>query len=180
MPITQRIPWRSLPIETLNVFEANFNAPLGQYGFTQNTANQNQVVLNLKKEYIYLIDLLSFSSSIAEADYLLSLSPTATTPTARLKLQKASGTYLFPAPFPAVNYKDNMPFSLWVYSPQGNDQLLIDFFGVLDQVAATVGIPIIRAQVSFVIYQINNGDQVIKMLERTANQIGEFYRVGSI
>ena len=45
MAISQRITWRALPQETLNIFTADFNTPVGQYGFTQNVANQGQTVI---------------------------------------------------------------------------------------------------------------------------------------
>jgi len=179
MGISQVITWRSLPIETTNTFQANFNAPLGQYGFTQNTANQNQVLLdNTNPNYIYLIDTLSYSASIPESIYLESLGGGSIPPSIRLKFQKDSGAYLYPRAFPAINYKDNMQFSFWFRTPQNVNRVLVDMFGVVNQVAATVGVPEIIAQFSLVIYQENNGDKIQKMLMDTANSIGNFYRMG--
>ena len=179
MAITQRITWRALPIETSNTFTANFNNPVGQYGYTQNAANQGQVLLqNVNPDYIYLIDTLSFSASIPEGVYLESLQAGATIPTIRFRFVKEGGAYIYPFAFPAVNYKDNMPFNFWFRTPQNTNNVLVDMYGILNQVAATVGVPSIIAQFSLVIYQENNGDQVQAMLEKTAKQIGTFYRVG--
>ena len=183
MSISQRITWRSLPIETANTFTAVFNDPLGAYGFTQNPANQNQVCLtNVNPDYIYLIDVLSFSCSIPEDVYLSSLNPSIYSgviePFFRLKFAKESKTFMYPFPFPGVNYKDNMPFNFWFRTPQNVNDVLIDMYGVIGQPAELVGIEEVTAQISFVIYQENNGDQVVKMLEKTAQNIGMFYRMG--
>lgn len=178
MSIQQFIPMRSLPIETQNVFEATFNSPAGQYGFTQNTANQNQTLLVTKKDYIYLIDRVSFSASIPEEDYLSSLGSGAILPTVRLKHSKQGGGYIYPRAFPAINYKDNLEFSFWFHSPQAGNIVQVDMFGVLNQIAATVGITTILAQLSYVVYQISNGTQVLKMLEKTGQAIGDFYSMG--
>lgn len=180
MAILQNITWRSLPIETVNAFTANFNNPVGQYGFTQNAANQNQVVINTNPNYIYLLDRLSFSASIGENIFLESTGPGATIPQFRLKFLKGSEGKIYPFGFPAINYKDNLEFSFWFRSPQGADALLIDFTGVLNQVPATVGLASIISQVSLVIYQENNGDQIQQMLEKTAKSIGSMYRVGAV
>jgi len=178
MSISQRITWRSLPIESYNQFYADFNTPVGQYGFTQQAANQNQLVIETNPNFIYLIDRISYAGSIDEGNWLESLGPGSTQPELRFNFLKSTGASLYPYPFPAINYKDNLEFSFWFYSPKKGDQLRISMTGVLNQVPDTVGIATIYAQVSFVIYQENNAEQIRKMKERTCGSIGGFYRNG--
>jgi hypothetical protein len=175
MSIRQEITWKSLPIETSNQFTANFNNPVGQYGFTQVAGNADQVLINMNPNYIYLIDRVSFSASIAEATYLDSLGVNAVQPQLRIRFLKQSGALTYPFPFPAINYKNNLEFSLWLRSPKRADQALISMTGVINQVAATVAIPTILAFASFVIYEENNLTKITKMLGATKPGIGREY-----
>lgn len=178
MSVPTPITWRSLPIESYNQFTANFNNPLGQYGFTQVAANANQLVINTNPNFIYLIDRVSFSASIDEGVYLQALGAGSIQPTLRFRFLKASQTSLYPYALPAINYKDGLEFAFFFYSPKRGDQLLISMAGVLNQVAAMVGVGEIIAQASFVIYQENNAEKINKMKNSTGPLIGRYYREG--
>lgn len=179
MSIRQEITWKSLPIESYNQFTANFNNPIGQYGFTQVAANANQVLLNMNPNYIYLIDRVSFAASIDQGAYLESLGAGSVQPEMRIRFLKASGALTYPFPFPAINYKDNLEFSFWLHSPKKDDQALITMTGVLNQVPATVGTPSLIAFMSFVIYQENNLTKITKMLGSTTKEVGRSYIAGN-
>lgn len=177
MAIIQTITRRALPIETSNRFSSTFNAyALGQYNFTRVAANQNQVVIETNPRYIYLVDRLSFSASIGEGDYLRSIVP-GNEPGARFKFRN-SPRYIYPQPFPGINYKDNLALSFWFQSQKENDALLVDFMGILDQIPTTVGVTNIYAQLSLVVYQEMIEEVTHNMRQPLSDQFGTYYRRG--
>ena len=175
MAIIERMSVKALPIETQNRFAAQFNVPtLGQYDFGVAANTQQVVIANLNPNFVYLIDRVSFSASIPEGVYLESVN---VTPQARLSfLNTEYGIY--PRPLPGVNYKDNLEWRFFFWTEKRNDQLLVTFDGALNQVAATVGVPIIYANLSFVIYEENNLQICQRIKEQTSKCAGEFYRYG--
>lgn len=177
MAIIERASVKALPIETNNRFSAQFNNPTaGEYDFGI-AANTDQVVIaNLNPNFVYLIDRVSFSASIPEGVYLESVTTTAT-PSARLRFLNTSYG-IYPRPLPGVNYKDNLEWRFFFWTEKANDQLLVTFDGSLQQVAATVGIPWIYANLSFVIYEENNLTIATKIKEATGKCAGEFYHYG--
>jgi hypothetical protein len=177
MSIIQTITWKSLPIESLNLFGATFNATgTGQYDFGANTANQRQTVLELNERYLYLMERVSISATIAEGDYLRSI---AVVPNFRFSFRNTpSGQGVYPRPLPAVNYKDNLEFSFWFKTQKKNDALLVSLGGILDQIPATVGISEIKLQLSLVIYQEENLEKITTMRDGTKQGIGSMYRTG--
>lgn len=177
MAIIERMSVKALPIETNNRFAAAFNVPtVGQYDFGV-AANTNQVVIGrLNPNFVYLIDRVSFGASIPEGVYLESVTNTAT-PSARLRFRNTEYG-IYPRPLPCINYKDNLEWRFWFWTEKENDALLVSFDGALIQVAATVGIPTIYANLSLVIYEENNLTIARKIKEQTSECAGEFYRYG--
>lgn len=175
MAIIERISTKALPIETNNRFAGNFNVPtVGRYDFGI-AANTRQVVIaNVNPNFVYLIDRVSLSATVAEGTFLESVD---VQPSFRLFLRNTEyGVY--PQPLPAVNYKDNLEWRFFFWSAKKNDQLEISLEGTLIQVAATVGIPTITMNLSFVVYEENNKKVCDAMRERTSNNAGEFYKYG--
>lgn len=177
MSVIQSITWKSLPIETLNTFDATFNAfGGGVYDFTQVAANQNQVVIPLNERYLYLIERVTFSASIGEGDYLQSIN---VTPVFRFGFQNTPrGQAVYPKPLPGVRYHDGLEFNFWFNSNKRNDALVVTLEGILDQIPATVGIQTIRAQLSLVVYQEENLQKIGKMRNKTSVSIGNLYDRG--
>ncbi len=172
MSIIQTITWKSLPIETYTPFTANFNAAgLGQYSFTFQAGNQNQIVIPINNRFLYLIDRVSFSADIAEGTYLESVD---VQPRLRFTYQR-DGQPVYPRSLPAINYKDNLELCFWFESKKSNDNLLVSMTGILDQVPATVGKASITAQLSLVIYQEENLGKIREMLIATGRNLGAPY-----
>jgi len=161
MSIEQRISYKALPIETFNRFQARFNVLPNKYSFdiAEEPTNGRQLVIPMNNRYIYLIDRVSFSSSIDEGVYLRSID---VQPDLRLQLRLQSA-FLYPYPLPAINYKDNLEFNFWFHSNKANDQLLVSMSGILDQVPETVGVSTIYSHISFIIYQEENVDLIEKL-----------------
>lgn len=150
------IPKNSKPFTTSNIFNAAFNFPsLGKYDFTGTAANKGQVLFSTVNTSIYVISSASFSATIPEGDFLgsIDVSLKVNFPAWRLRIA-SDQTVLHPLPFPVVSYYQNEPFETFIYSQQLNDQILIDFTGVLNQTGALVGITSIRAQISVTYYEI--------------------------
>jgi len=175
MAVIERISVKALPIETSNQFVATFNVPTpGQYDYGI-AANQNQVMIaRLNPNFVYLIDRVSFSASVPEGVYLESVN---VQPQFRLSLRQTQYG-IYPRPLPGVNYKDNLEWRFWFWTEKHNDQLLVTLTGSLNQVAATVGVAAITANLSLVVYEENNLDIIKHIKEQTAPWAGEFYRHG--
>lgn len=178
MPIVNKIPWNALPQETANRFQANFNNPIGQYGFTQVAANRNQACLAMAEQYFYVIDRVSFSASIDEGVFLEAFDPTNPVQI-YFEFLSQPNRRIYPRPFPGINYKDNLAWSYWFQSTQGSDELRVSIEGILNQPAALVGVPTVYAQLSLVIYQVENLDMVTTMRKPTKENFGQFYRMGA-
>jgi len=163
--IIQRISKTGLPILTRNVFAGNFNVPTpGVYDFNT-AANTDQVVIDLNPKYYYLIDKVSISASIDEGVFLESYN---TIPEFNFKY--ALTPYpVYPFPLPAINYIDGLDWNFFFHSTKEGDQLLISLSGILNQVAATVGVPTINILASFVIYMEEN-IAAVKTLRETHNK----------
>jgi len=179
MAIIERISVKALPIETNNRFAAAFNVPTpGQYDFgtpvVPIAANVQIAIPVLNPNYVYMIDRVSFSASIDEGVYLESI---AVTPEIRLYLQNT--TYpLYARGLPGVNYKDNLEWRYWFWTGKKNDALIVRLTGSLNQVAATVGVATIFANLSMVIYEENNLTIIKRIKANTCPDAGEFYSNG--
>lgn len=168
MSIQQILNGKYLPIETANRFRADFNTPPGQYGFQGSAAavaqNTRALVLEMEPEYVYFIDRLSFSASIDEGVYLRAFDP-GDRPEIRLFLRERSPA-IFPRPFPAINYKDNLELNFWFYNLDANNALLATMSGTLNQPAELVGVDTVFAQLSLVVYQIEQTEEIVNYLRR--------------
>lgn len=170
--LIQTITWKSLPIQPNNIFTAPFAA--GFYNFGAQPGNQDQIVIPLTNKYLYLIDIVNFSTSINAGDYLEAIQ---LTPSFSLRFQNTPYR-IYPFPIPGVNYMANSPFSFWFHTEKGNDSLLISMNGILAQTPALVGVASITAQFSMVLYQEENNEKIQNMLRGTTQDQGNFYRKG--
>lgn len=167
MPVTAR------PTLTANVFTSTFNAPtLGKYDFTNVAANQNQTVITMTSNSIYIIERVCFSMTIPEANYQESIDLTIAAPRLTFKTQK-TGHQIFPKPLPFVNYLDNLELLLFVPSNQSEDKIQVTFEGVLNQVPDTVGIAEIKAMLQMNIYEVQNNDWIRRFYNNPGRTDGD-------
>lgn len=174
MSVIQRITPEGTPFETVNTFQATFNAAgTGVYDFAFDQAQQGQVVLSLNRNYVYLIDRVTFAATTDQGIYLSAIN---TNPEFRLRYSH-DNLIAFPNPIRAITYHDAMEFSFWLWTDRAREDLTCDMSGVLNQVAALIGVPQVFASLSLVVYQENNSDIVRAIKDRTARQAGvRFYR----
>lgn len=169
MSIIKSIPKDSCFIQPVNFFDAAFNVPfIGGYSFNI-PANHGQVVFPITKTGVFLIDRYSFSCSLDEGVYLRSVN---ILPVFRLRRQK-DNLVVYKKSIPCVNYIDSAEAIVFYNSDNQDDNLIADFEGILNQVAETVGILSIRAQVTLNIYEIVNSDWIkdFRMRSKEAGQI---------
>jgi len=169
MSIIKSIPKDSCFIQPVNFFDAAFNVPfIGGYSFNI-PANHGQVVFPITKTGVFLIDRYSFSCSLDEGVYLRSVN---VLPVFRLRRQK-DNLVVYKKSIPCVNYIDSAEAIVFYNSDNQDDNLIADFEGILNQVAETVGILSIRAQVTLNIYEIVNSDWIkdFRMRSKEAGQI---------
>jgi len=165
------IPKNSKPFTTSNIFTAQFNVPtLGKYDFTATPGNRGQTVFRMVNSSVYFIASLSFSATTPEGDFLsaIDISAAANFPQWRLRFN-SDQTILHPYPFPVVTYFDDRQFQTFVSSQQSEDILLMDFSGVLNQIAALVGVGEIRAQVSTLVYEIIDNNWIKPYRDKSAS-----------
>lgn len=134
---------------------ARFIAPFGggQYDFNQ-PFNTNQLLIPLENNSIYLIERINFYANVSEVAWLESAG--AELPFFRLRFQNNPSNSIFPEPVRCGNYIANGEQLVFFRNTRKDDDLLITFGGIINQVAATVGVDPILAQVNFTIYQIIN------------------------
>lgn len=134
-----------------------FSAPLllGQYNFGI-AANTDQLLFRMQANSVYLIERFSFFAQAAEADWLESMDTAANFPAYRVHYRFDEANSLFPDPIRCVNYVDNAEQLVFFRSTREDEELLISFFGVVNQVAGMVGLDPLLAEVNFTIYQITD------------------------
>lgn len=156
MSLPIKLPISARPTLTANIFTATWNAPtVGKYDFTNVAANQNQTVYTLTGSSIYIIERACFGTTLSEANFQESIDSTIGLPSLIFKTLK-TGQQIFPRPLPFVNYLDNLELLLFIPSDQKDDQIVVSFEAVLDQIPDTVGIDTIRAFVQLNIYEVDN------------------------
>ena len=168
MGIGKTIPQSSLFVQTLNIFEATFNTPtLGRYNFGI-PANTDVSVLKLTRASVYLIQSYSLSATVGEADFLESIN---IVPQLFLRT-KINAKNIYKKPLPQAGYFDGVEAIGYFLSPQGDDELLLSCTGVLNQIAAMVGISSIKIQTTLNIQEIVDTKWINQFHDRTANKEG--------
>lgn len=174
MGVNYQIPHTSHYFTKTQIFSATFNNPtIGVYDFgsvaVPVAGNINQVVTELQKNKIYLIDRISIGGNIAENDYLDSI---LTLPEFRLKYRISNENVYF-LPYSVVNYIDDSQITSWVYSEKGGEELLVNFYGVLDQIPATIGKLEIKIHLTFSIFIVSSTVFYGKFRDALSDQTGD-------
>jgi hypothetical protein len=147
------------------VFKSTFGNPtVGMYDFTNYKVGGNRfnVAVDLgsalNPNYLYFFHQMNFSLSIDEGIYLRSINP-ATVPELSIR-DSSNRKNIFHAPFRMFRYFENAAVDSFHFNLNSNAALIADFQAVLIQVAETVGVADIFAQVSFSLYEIKDNDYI--------------------
>lgn len=134
-----------------------FSAPfaLGQYDFAQ-AGNTDVVLTKLQANSIYCIERINFFAQVAEGVWLESMDTEVNFPAFRLHYQNDDSNSIYPEPVRCVNYLDNAEQLIFFWSTREEENLLITFSGIVNQVAGMVGIDPLLAEVNFTMYQITD------------------------
>jgi hypothetical protein len=100
------------------------------------------------------MERINFFANVAEAAWLEGMDTQANFPAFRLHYQNDSAASIYPEPVQCVNYLDNGEQLVFFYTTREGENLLISFSGIVNQVAAMVGIDPLLAETNFTIYQI--------------------------
>ena len=166
-------------LPTSNVFTAAFNTPVpGKYSFSVD-ANAKQRVIKLEPQTMYLIERLFIAGDIPAESYLasLDLSSAATLPAIVFSKKRGNNT-VHAARIPIVQYVQNREVPIWIYSDKGDDELLVTFTGILNQVAATVGKNTLNIALDLSIYQISEKGYSVGMRTAVAPSFGQTIKRG--
>jgi len=161
MSIPIQLPISAQVIPVSNVFTATFNTPtINRYDFAV-AANTNQVILELERQSVYIIERMAFSMDIPEAVFQSSIDVTP-----RLSFtRRAPNQQEFQRAMPFVNYYKDYETYMFFNTTQSNDALRATFTGSLVQVPETVGLTEISAYVQLTIYKINDQPWVARYME---------------
>jgi len=170
MSVTFQIPTEAKFIPTSTKFDGVFGVPTpGVYDFTSNAANQNVSVLTLEANTVYMIDRINVGANISEEQFLGSIN---SFPVLYMKKkQKNKNLYKFPVPI--GNLIDNGEMTNFFYTDNRDDELIMTFEGILNQLASMVGIATVTIQISLNIYMIDSAWFVGSFRDRTAKTIGQ-------
>lgn len=159
MSLIERIPG-SPAMQRVRYPVKRFSAPFlaGQYSFNQ-AANQNVLLMPLKANSVYLIERISFfagAGANAEGNWLEGMPAEVDFPFFRLHYRNDDANSLYPEPVRCVNFVDGLEQLLFFWSTREEEDLLITFGGIVNQVAGMVGIDPLLAEVNFTMYQITD------------------------
>lgn len=132
-----------------------FSAPLlaGQYNFGI-AGNADQQFLAMQEDSVYVISSLNFFAQASESDWLLSMDTEANFPKFNLRTQSSNIAGVYAEPVRCVNYRRDTEQLLFVYSEKKDENLLISFSGIVNQVPGMVGTDPLLAEVNMTIYQV--------------------------
>lgn len=156
MSVIERIPLNNRA-SRVRYPPLRFAAPFlaGQYNFNQ-AANTDALLMKMSSNSLYLITAFSFFANVADSAWLESMDTKANFPAYRLRFKNGSAPSIFPDPIQCVNYVDNAEQLVYFDSGRKDEELLITFGGIINQVPAMVGQATIYAEINFTIYQITD------------------------
>ena len=149
--ITELLPKRKPFFETSSTFNAWYNRyVIGKFSFDSATIE----IVKYKPNTVYLIERVSVSADVAEADYLNSI---VTVPLLILKT-KIDNSIIYEKPINVTSYKRNEDISTFVANGKEGDSIVCQASGLLNQVANTVGRNNISLFVQFSIFAMDQND----------------------
>lgn len=148
------IPHTARYVCTGNIFKATYNIP-GWSAYSFNTpANTNQKVIDLQKNSVYFLERITVGGNISEEIFNNSINDI---PLLVLKY-KQTGSIVYEKPIPILGYYQNQEISTFIKSEITNDELLMSFNPVLNQVLDTIGLDEMRIGISFSFFVIDNNE----------------------
>lgn len=153
MSFVFQIPKTSQYIQTSNTFSAAFNVPtLGLYDFNV-AGNQNQTVIPLNPNSIYLLNKVTIGGTIPQETYLFNI---VTLPLITLNYKKEKQR-IYQKPIPVVQFVDGLEAIAWLWTDQSDDDLEMSIKpGQLSQDAFLVGVTPIKINVSLSLFEISD------------------------
>lgn len=173
--IIKALPKTTRFLQPVAVFDAIFNSPTaGRYDLAT-TANTGVELSSMNDKSIYLIDQYSFSATIADSDYLQAID-TANIPRFRLRTKK-TGQRVYQNDMPIINYVDSGEAVAYYASSLASraniggamqpDFLIVDALGALIQPAVLVGLPSVRVQLTFNIYEVIEAEWIDQFWQKS-------------
>lgn len=184
MSIQYQIPKDSHYLTTANIFTATFNIPTpGVYDFNA-AGNIGQVVYLMQTDKVLLIERISIAGDITEDQYLEAIN---VFPQMTLRKSKTNEAVYIQS-LPVLQYSDNTEIVAWSDSTKGglqnrskmnspvvvgvDENLIMDFTGVLNQTAALVGKNTIRIAINLSIYVISSTLFYQRFKDKLSGQTG--------
>lgn len=142
-----------------------FSAPFGAgtYNFAQ-VGNTDVLLYKLSASSVYCMERINFYANVSEADWLEGMGAEATFPAFTVRFQHSPDVSIWPEPVRCVNYIDNEEQLVFFRTTRQDDNLLITFTGLVNQVAGMVGTDPLLAQVNFTMYEITDQPWIEKFI----------------
>lgn len=175
--IVTQISQKARPITAAFKAVANFGTPtVGVYDFA-NATNARIPLFVARQQCIYLIERLSWSGSIPGETWAASTDVTPPTVTLYY-LQKGQEIPIDPYPYSLNGYTQDAQWSSWIMSDASERQIYAKISGDLQQVADTVAIAAIFANLQFSIYELTDTLTNRAFVEQLAPTAGQQMRGG--
>lgn len=152
MSIIYPIPHKAHFQPTGNIFSAPFT---GIYDFNI-PANQNQTLIKLNPNTVFLLDNFSFAGNISKEDFLSALD-LSNLPTVTIR-KKSDSSVVYDKPIVLTQFYEDKTASAFLQSQAANDEALITFSAKLNQIAPLIGIDPLLLSLSFNIFYIDSND----------------------
>jgi len=147
--ITYQLPRKIRFIPASALFTATFNAPtLGKYDFAE---QQKVFVQKLIPNTVYLIDSFSIAGTIAQEDFLSSIS---TVPLLNLR-KTLNNENIFDVPLQIQNYATDRQIVHFFKTGLNNCGLAANLTGILDQTPELIGVSAITLSINFSLHAVD-------------------------
>ncbi len=169
MSLPIKLPVTARPTLTANIFTGTFNVPtVNRYNFTDVAGNQQQTVLTMTGQSVYIIERASFSMTTPEGVFQEAIDSTISVPVMKFETLKTQ-QLIFARKQPFINYVDNLELLLFVPSNQEDDEILVSFEAIFSQPAALVGTAVLKAFLQLNIYEVQNSSWVARFMTQNFN-----------
>ncbi len=173
MSIHFQIPTQSRYLPQSVLFTTTFNAITpGRYDFTNDPNSKGVVVMQLQEGSVYLIESMSVSGNITEAEYL---SAQESFPDLFVK-RSLSNENVYSTPVPLSNYFKGLETPAWVYTDKKDDNLILTLRGIFTQLPSMIGVLDMKIQVSLNVYAIESSVYNGAFRDKLADSMGQSLR----
>jgi hypothetical protein len=152
--VIHKIPHTARFLPTTTGFTAGFNTPtLGKYNFGV-PGNVGRVIIPLDVNTTYFLDNMQIGGDIPQEEFLAAIN---TTPQITFK-KVINNEIIYTTKIPLVLYSQEKPLTCFFRTDKGNDALIVDLEGILNQTFFLLGRSSVTLSMTLAIYAMDERD----------------------